>query len=259
MHFSHYVISRLAMIALFAAATSSIAAAPDVYQDEAEAREALAKYRANFAGLSDDEFRQAQLANARAMEAVTVEQVRSLLAREVTLAEVLNLFGLPFHASVREHEVTLNYQLPERRELALWIHGNFVVGARYHLVDIKGVAPMVHTMSVGTTPVATARPAKADPVSTKTLPDGTIVLTYPSASSMTFTPWLRLDDETFSSLSAFQKRIAQLPAGSVLVWQLQCVSFGGADLEPLRTTGEADAFREFCQQAKLRLIVRPGG
>ena len=209
-------------------------AEPVISRDEVEARAVLAKYAGEFEGLTDEQGKLAEAANMEAMESVSVETVRAFLAKEATLADVLKMFGRPFHVSLQEHEGVLWYRLPDRRDLRFWFQGNVIVGASYGAEHIKGIA-RVNQMSVGMK-VATERTGSGD---------------------VMFTPQFQLNDERFDSLDAFKARLRKLPSGTVVVWQISCVMVSKD--EPLRTEEQQKAFKQFCSEAGVRLIVRAAG
>jgi hypothetical protein len=118
--------------------------------------------------------------------------------------------------------------------LRFWFQGNVIAGASYGAEHIKGVA-RVNQMSVGMK-VAAKRAASGE---------------------VSFTPQFQFNDETFETLDAFKERLKKLHSGTVVVWQMSCVIVSKD--EPLRTQEEQKAFKEFCRESGLRLIVNPAG
>jgi hypothetical protein len=209
-------------------------AEPAISRDEVEARAVLAKQAGEFERLTDEQAKRAEAANMEAMKSVSIETVRTFLAKEATLADVLKTFGRPFHVSLQEHEGVLWYRLPDRRDLRFWFQGNAITEASYGSEHIKGIA-RVNQMSVGMK-LAAERPAKGE---------------------VSFTPQFQFNNETFETLDTFKKRLKKLHPGTVVVWQMSCVIVSKD--EPLRTEEEQKAFREFCREAGVRLIVRAAG
>lgn len=230
-----------------------IRAEPAISRDEAEAWAVLAKYAGEFERLTDEQVKRAEAANVEAMKSVSIETVRGFLAKEATLADVLKTFGLPFHVSLQEHEGVLWYRLPDRRDLRFSFQGNGITGASYGLEHIKGLA-RVNVMRVGMKLVGTIPGTGKSRFETHA--DGSMSITS-SPRTAIYSARFCLNEETFDSMDAFQKRLRKLPSGAVVVWQMSCLSMGSD--EPLRTEEEQKAFKEFCREAGVRLIVRAAG
>ena len=228
-------------------------AEPVISRDEVEARAVLAKQAGEFERFTDEQAKRAEAANMNAMKSVSIETVRTFLAKEATLADVLKTFGLPFHVSLQEHEGVLSYRLPDRRDLRFWVLGNGITGASYGSEYIKGLA-RVNQMRIAMKPTGTIPGTGKS--RTEIDADGSMsIISTPGTA--TFSARLFLNDESFDSMDAFQKRLRKLPSGSVVVWQVSCL-VSGSD-EPLRTEEQLNAFKEFCREAGLRLIVSPAG
>ncbi len=232
MRLSRYFFGVLACGMVSGAA--GLRAEPVISRDEVEARAGLAKQAGELERLTEEQAKFAEAENMKAMESVSLETVRAFLAKEATLTDVLKTFGRPFHASLQEHEGVLWYRLPDRRDLRFWFQGNAITAASYGTEHIKGLA-RVNQMSAGMK------------VATERLGSGKVI----------FTPQFQLNDERFDSLDMFKARLRKLPSGTVVVWQVSCLIVSKD--EPLRTEEEQNAFKEFCREAGVRLIVRAAG
>lgn len=228
-------------------------AEPAISRDEVEARAVLAKQAGEFERLSDEQAKRAGAANMEAMKSVSIETVRTFLAKEVTLADVLKTFGLPFHVSLQEHEGVLWYRLPDQRDLTFWFQGNGVTGASYGSEHIKGLA-RVNQMRIAMKPTGTIPGTGKSRMEIGT--DGSVSI-ISSPDTATYSARFFLNEESFDSMDSFQKRLRKLPSGSVVVWQVSCLVWSGDD--PLRTEEQMNAFKGFCREAGVRLIVKPAG
>jgi hypothetical protein len=230
-----------------------LGAGPIISPDEVEARAVLAKYASEFGSFTDEQSKQLEAANMKALKSVSIETVRTFLAKEVTLADVLKTFGRPFHVSMQEYEGVLWYRLPDRRDLIFWVKGNGITEASYGSEYIKGLA-RVNQMRIAMKPTGTIPGTGKSRMEIGT--EGSVSI-IPSPDTATYSARFCLNEESFDSMDAFQKRLRKLPSGSVVVWQVSCLVLGGD--EPLRTEEQLNVFKEFCREAGLRLIVNPAG
>jgi hypothetical protein len=60
----------------------------------------------------------------------------------------------------------------------------------------------------------------------------------------------------FKDVAALRRYIAGLPEGSTITWAPRDVIMGG---EQLRTQKDLDAFKKFCEEKRVTLIILPGG
>ena len=60
----------------------------------------------------------------------------------------------------------------------------------------------------------------------------------------------------YKDLASLERSIADMPAGTTITWAPSDVVFGG---EPLRDPKELDAFKKFCEDKNVKLIIIPGG
>jgi hypothetical protein len=68
---------------------------------------------------------------------------------------------------------------------------------------------------------------------------------------------LVIGNSGFKTVSALEKFIAALPAGTKLTWNPGCERFGGEPL--LSSEKEMAAFRAFCRDHKIDFVVVPSG
>lgn len=161
---------------------------------------------------------------------VSLEQVRTLLSKQLTVEELKRRLGKPTF----EHEGNwgwITYELPARKPLSFGFKGNFVVSAKYDRTGIAVVSPVIHRLHISM--------ELKIPV-----PPGNQVVTLPGV--------YELDEQQFQNAHELVKKLGNLPRGSVAELGMSCT--GQNPSEEL-----IDEMQQVCAWQGIVLIIYPAG
>lgn len=161
---------------------------------------------------------------------VSLEQVRALLSKQLTVEELKRRLGKPAF----EHEQNwgwITYELPSRKSLSFGFKGNFVVSAEYDRTRIAVVPPVIHRLHISME------------LKIPVLP-GNQVVTLPGV--------YELDEQQFQNTHELVKKLGNLPRGSVTELFMRCT-----DQNPSEEL--IDQLQQLCAWKEIVLIIYPAG